>query len=247
MHRVKEFFQSSQAIETQISATSFEPFPYPTTPYDFLEYAELDLQADSPHALANSLANSKRAMDCELDYFLKSYGLEPLAIGEKWPTARKLRLVGDLGVVPNRILYKINNARNDLEHRFELPSRQTAENALDAVGTFVAAVDAYLYPVHSGAYFFIQPSDLGDKEPLERFMTPHEAFLQLDLEADGNIKALGRLHSVDYTFQVNVVTHTLNYLYLLTFMLHFHRFYMPNASKFFSKLKYFREDGSNEN
>lgn len=242
MNEVKEFFVNLDVIETQISETAFEPFPFPTTPYDFLDYAELDLKTDLPHALSNSLSNSKRALDCELDYFLKAYGLQALANTNKWQTGKKLRIVDDLGVMPNRILFKVNEARNDLEHRFQPPSHQTAINALDVVSIFVAAVDAYLYPVHTGAYFYIKDPDTRNKPLLERILTEHQNFLQLTKKEGDNIEALGRLRGVNYRFEVNAGNDTSHYLYLLTYLLHFHRFYMPNSSKFFSKLKYIKDD-----
>jgi hypothetical protein len=249
MHRIREFFQSQQPIETSISGTCFEPFPFPTTPYEFLEYAELDLHSNVPHALANSLSNSKRSMDCQLDYFLKAYGLQSVANANKWQTGKKIRIVGDLGVVPNRILYKINEARNDLEHRFQSPSRPTTENALDVVGTFVAAVDAYLYPVHSGAYFSIEDPDAQQRPFPQSVLTEPQHFLQLTLKDEDIIEARGSYHGGNYTLEVNALNETPNYMYLLTYLLHFHRFYMPNGSKFFSKLRFLRDDSTiaNEN
>ena len=130
MHRVRRFFQDLEAIEAEIFISTVFPFPYQTTPARFLEYAEEDLKQNTPQAAANSLSNSKRALDCELDYFLLAYGLSLHTKAQRFGTAKKIKLISDIGVVPSRILHKVNGDRNLLEHEYERPSRGSCRKRL---------------------------------------------------------------------------------------------------------------------
>ena len=43
-------------------------------PQDFISYAEVDLTSSYEHNIINALSNSKRALDCQLDILLLSFG-----------------------------------------------------------------------------------------------------------------------------------------------------------------------------
>ncbi len=241
MTRMREFFRDLDNIDSQIVEITTKEYPFPTTPQEFIESAELDLKTELPQATSNSLANSKRALDSQLDHFFIAYGLDKLAENKKWQAGKKIQVVGGLGLVPNRILFKVNETRNALEHKYERPSYQTAVNAVDIVGLFIAAMDSYLCPVHNSAAFYNLVKD-------------QSAILSVASEGSIDVSCfngkadwltLSSQHPDDF-IRVNAVSQSSHYLYLLTFLLHYRRFYMPNCSKFFQGLKYLTDNQSGD-
>jgi hypothetical protein len=196
-----------------------------------------------PQATANSLANAKRALDCQLDYFFQTYGLSTVSEKQRWSTSKKISLMDELGVVPERILHKINKARNDLEHRYELPNIMTAENSIDIVGIFIAATDLYLFPARYGTYFEIRDkTETPREEPksikLSDLLKIPSAEVHLDLLQNDAIGASAKINGIAIDHQVSSENELNDYLYLLTYILHSNRINTPNSTKFFLKLKY---------
>lgn len=251
IEEVRQFFSNLDDIDCLVDGTGVEPFPFQRTPAEFLEFADSDLKQKGPQAAANALANAKRALDCQLDYFLLTYGLSITANRQNWSTARKISLMDDLGLVPQSILHRVNKARNDLEHRYELPSPVTAENSIDIVGLFVAATDLYLFPARYGTNFEIRdrsepPSEekLKSKGLLSLIREPL-AFVHLDMLQGDAIGATGKRNGIPFDSQVSSESDLDDYLFLLTFVLHSHRINTPNPAKFFRKLKYARLTSQN--
>ena len=234
MKEIRQFFQDLDNIEAEIALINTVNYPYPTTPYDFLESAERDLNKELPESTSNSLANTKRALDSQLDYFFKAYGLAKLS--QSWGTGQKIRVVGNLGLVPNRLLHKVNEARNDLEHRFARPSTQTAMNAVDIVGLFIAATDMYLYPIHSSACFYNQ----NQNKSLILQIISNEA-----IEASifhRKASSMDFLSLPDRSIEINAISLNHDFFFLLTFLLHYRRFYMQRCSRFFKNLEYLKKE-----
>jgi hypothetical protein len=244
---VTKFFTKLDKINCLVDSSGIETFPFNCTPADFLEFAESDLKKGDIQAPANSLGHAKRAIDCQLDYFLKTYGLSKVSEKERWTTSKKISLLDSLGIVPESILHRVNKARNEFEHRYDLPNVLTAEISIDIVGLFIAATDLYLFPARYGTYFEIsnqsenmpdktKPIRLSDilKEPL------NNDYVHLSLLQDDAILAETHISGISLEDTVSSVEDLNNYLYLLTFILHSHRIYGPNSQKFFEKLKYTR-------
>ena len=80
------------------------------SPLNFLKYAEYDLTAKYDHHLVNSLSNTKRAIDSQLDSLLTGFGLSERA--KKWNFPKKIEFLNNIGVISPRILTKINKKRN---------------------------------------------------------------------------------------------------------------------------------------
>ena len=208
--------------------------PFSTEPREFLEYAEADLSSSEPQASANYLSNSKRALDCQLDFFLDAYGLSIVSTQQKWSTARKIEIVGDIGGVPKGILHRINQARNDLEHRYQPPNRMTAENAIDVVGLFIDATDFYLHPVREGVDY--DHLSFQEKKVLRLELSSKSGIISVgSRQKDGSSK---QWDERDIHFEVIAADSLCDYLYLLSFILHAHRLGMKNAELFFRRLKY---------
>jgi hypothetical protein len=251
LNEVSEFFTHLDEIDCWVDTTGVEHFPFQTAPSEFLEFAENDLKQKGPQATGNALANAKRALDCQLDYFLLTYGLTDVSNKQAWSTSKKISLMDDLGIVPQSILHRVNKARNDFEHRYEMPSLITAENSIDIVGLFVAATDLYLFPARYGTYFEIKdrseppPEEKLKSKGLLSILRDPLAFLHLELLHGDAISAAGKLHGLSFDYQISSVSNLNEYLYLLTHILHSHRINTPNANKFFQKLKYGRSVSQN--
>jgi hypothetical protein len=239
VEKIRQFFKNLESIDAWPESIAMPEYRNSTTPAMFQDFAEEDLRKGDPQSSANSLAHAKRALDCQLDFFLESYGLLDLSQSESWGTAKKISLTGDLGLVPPRILYKVNKARNDLEHRYELPSKQTAENAIDVVGMFVAAIDAYLYPLRKSVRFEIPDHDLDlIKDPASAMFQSELNVLYCSLSRQKSIfEVEGKINALSVNVSVNIDNFD-DYMFLLTLVLHFNKFHMINGYKYVERLKY---------
>jgi hypothetical protein len=112
------------------------------TPSKFLKYAEYDLAAKYDHYLVNSLSNTKRAIDCQLDSLLIAFGLSERA--KRWRFPEKINYLNSIGIISPRILNKINKKRNLLEHEYKNPNEEEVEDALDVALLFVNYTSKYI-------------------------------------------------------------------------------------------------------
>lgn len=240
MDVVRKFFDDLDNVSGYPDEVGDAKCPFPIEPREFLDYAESDLKSAEPQAAANSLSNSKRALDSQLDFFFDAYGLSAVSTQKKWSTGRKIELIGDIGGVPKGILHRINQARNDLEHRFEPPSRMTAENAIDIVGLFIDATDFYLYPARQGNIFQNESA----KRSLRLQLLPKEGLIWVGFKENDPDK---NWDEWDIESEVIATESLPDYLYLLTFILHSNRLYSKNASRYFSRLKYVNQSAQNGN
>ena len=87
----------------------------------------------------NGLSNAKRAIDCQVEKLLAGLGL---------PSARsfpkKMALLTELGVIAPRIVTKVVQTRNYLEHEYRKPEKEQVEDAVDVATLFVAALERSL-------------------------------------------------------------------------------------------------------
>lgn len=112
-------------------------------PQDFIHYAQVDLASDNNHNIINALSNSKRAIDCQLDILLLSFGYYNKSQRDNWSFPKKIDLIIELGLIAPRVLKKINKKRNSLEHQFVKPEKESVEDFLDITMLFIASTDLY--------------------------------------------------------------------------------------------------------
>lgn len=112
------------------------------SPSKFLKFAEYDLTANYDHCLVNSLSNTKRAIDCQLDSLLIAFGLSGRA--KRWRFPQKIEYLNSVGIISPRILNKINKKRNLLEHEYKYPNKEEVEDALDVALLFVNYTNKYI-------------------------------------------------------------------------------------------------------
>jgi hypothetical protein len=124
------------------------------SPSEFLKFADCDLTAKYDHHLVNSLSNSKRAIDSQLDSLLIGFGLSERS--KKWRFPQKIDFLNNVGVISPRILTKINKKRNLLEHEYKNPSEEEVEDALDVATLFVAYTNKYLFRANTGFELYIE-------------------------------------------------------------------------------------------
>ncbi|MBV9468617.1 MAG: hypothetical protein JO316_03515 [Abitibacteriaceae bacterium] len=134
-----------------------DPFEceFEITPDEFLSFAELDISGEDSHALVNGLSNAKRAIDAQIDLVFQCLHIRPGVIRR-----HKLEILNDLGIVAPRIIRKIRDARNLLEHEYKCPTKDQVEDAIDIATLFIAACSRtmHLFP----KYLYIAN---GDVEP----------------------------------------------------------------------------------
>lgn len=116
----------------------------PIAPSEYLEFAEKDLRRGGVRGLVNALSNSKRAIDCQIANLLLALGLS--ATGNFPSRVEKLQ---SLGLIAPRILRKIVQLRNALEHDYHKPTIAQVEDAVDIATLFLESIKPF---VAGGAY-----------------------------------------------------------------------------------------------
>ena len=106
---------------------------FDVSPEEFLLQAERDFEAGGNSRRLNSLTNSKRAIEAQVDKIIFGVGYDPRTIAVR----RKWELLKEIGFITPRILMRVNDSRNKLEHRYESPSDAEVEDALDLATLFI--------------------------------------------------------------------------------------------------------------
>jgi hypothetical protein len=91
----------------------------------------------------DALLNSKRAIECQMDCLLFSFGYYKYSKKKKWPFPKKMKVLADLGISTPRILGRINTVRNKIEHDYKSPEPEFVETALDVTELFSKYVEKY--------------------------------------------------------------------------------------------------------
>lgn len=115
------------------------------SPEDFLEQAKRDYELGGNSALLNSITNAKRAIRCQIDKVLFCVGYDPIPMKIR----DKVKLLNSIGFAAPRILRKVDNARNLLEHQYKNPSLQEVEDSLDLALLFIEALNRSVKPIGS--------------------------------------------------------------------------------------------------
>jgi hypothetical protein len=106
-----------------------------TAPLEFLMQAEKDFLAGGNSSLVNSVTNAKRAISCQMDQLLLTFGYQPYS----WNIVKKLDNIRALGLLTPAILRKVAKTRNLLEHEYVKPTQHQVEESLDIATLFVMA------------------------------------------------------------------------------------------------------------
>lgn len=129
---------------------------YSTTelsPREFIRFSKEDIKEDNNRGLINSLTNSKRAIDCQIDNVFEMLGVktENLKYSEnlikqlKITTKNlpfKLKLVQSLGLAPGALVSNVRSLRNKLEHSYEIPKSKEVAEAIEIAELFVLSIES---------------------------------------------------------------------------------------------------------
>jgi len=101
------------------------------SPKEFLAQAEYDFEIGGHTALVNSITNTKRAIQCQIGEWVLIFGIDPIQ------KKKKIEVLNQFGFAP-RILKKVSDSRNLLEHQYKKPTLQEVEDALDLASIFIS-------------------------------------------------------------------------------------------------------------
>lgn len=107
-------------------------YPFEITAKEFISFANRDLDIEGKHGLANALSNAKRAIDCQIDAVSAVLGLKKY---RSFP--KKADNLLKLGLLAPRVIKRINQLRNYLEHEYKIPEKERVEDAVDTATLFV--------------------------------------------------------------------------------------------------------------
>ncbi len=129
-----------------------------TSPVDFLSLAEEDFERGGLPALINATTNAKRAIVCQLDQLLISFGYPSF----EWNVPKKIEQLRALGLLAPSLLRKVVKMRNVLEHEYEAPDLQAVEESLDVASLFVMSASAMFIPFDDVLEFSLPESSARD-------------------------------------------------------------------------------------
>jgi hypothetical protein len=142
-----------KVIEIEINKINFKhiKFIFEIRPREFFKYAEYDLKIkekqNGRRSLINSLTNSKRAIDSQLDLLLYCYGLYRLSNRKEWKVPQKIKILKKINISVPDLIIKVTNWRNDLEHRYKLPTKENVRESLDIAKLFLDSTEIYTSPI----------------------------------------------------------------------------------------------------
>lgn len=187
MSKLKEAFESLKLDWTSLAiilegggGQSYEGFEI--SPIDFLQYAKEDLKddPDDERNMINSLSNSKRAIDCQIDEMFMRIGVNYTKLPKSLETytnlfvfktdlAYKLRVVSALNLAPVNLLSKYRNLRNKLEHFYKLPSTENVHDAIDIADLFIRCIEGKLDKLDTEFYITDKKNQIDDSDSHEAY------------------------------------------------------------------------------
>lgn len=152
------------------------------TPEDFLRFAKEDYRNLDNRGLVGVLSNSKRAIDCQVDWIISYLGFNYLNFNEiNYPNIKevinefekdisydntlsfKLRFIQLLEIAPNFLISKIRKFRNKLEHEYIVPKENEAREAIEIAELFVNATQNIIWHKFFSDYFIQNECDEKDR------------------------------------------------------------------------------------
>ena len=151
-----EFDLSKCAVN--LGGGSFTLAELKTSPAEFLSLAEEDFERGGLSALINATTNAKRAIVCQLDQLLISFGYQSFELN----VPKKIERLRALGLLAPSLLRKVVKIRNVLEHEYNTPDLHSVEESLDIAGLFVMSASAMFIPFDDVLEFSLPESNVKD-------------------------------------------------------------------------------------
>ncbi|MES2239365.1 MAG: hypothetical protein V4497_03815 [Bacteroidota bacterium] len=138
-----------------ISGTNLQENIFDISAKDFLRFAKEDLKDGNERGFINSITNSKRAIDCQIDETIemlvsKSDNFNPIVndflkhFEFESDIPVKLKIIHALNLAPSLLISKSRTLRNKLEHIYKKPKVQEVKEALDVADLFIRSVKGKL-------------------------------------------------------------------------------------------------------
>tara|TARA_R110002167_G_scaffold64980_5_gene183762 strand:- start:2066 stop:2755 length:690 start_codon:yes stop_codon:yes gene_type:complete len=140
----------------RMSATCYK-FPYETCSAEFLKFAEEDLKEIGKRGNTNALANAKRAVDSQTEAIIQVLGISK---AKSFPN--RIANLNKVGLVAPRVLTRLSQLRNKLEHDFEVPEREIVEDFLDIASLFLEVTNSVFKEHASQFAVYDKASDYND-------------------------------------------------------------------------------------
>lgn len=140
---------------------------------DFLSFAKDDYKIKDKKGLVGALSNSKRSIDCQVDWIISYLGYDYLNFNDKkYPQVKKiinefeasvdehkdssmkLRFVQALELAPIFLISKIRTIRNKLEHEYRLPNESEVREAIEVAELFINATQNVITNKFSNDCYF---------------------------------------------------------------------------------------------
>ena len=138
--------------------------PFELSPRDFLRFAKSDLKQNDLKGNINALTNAKRAIDCQIDSALTTFGIDCKNIPEtsneiiqfteftNEDLAYKLKIIRALDFAPSGLISRTRTLRNKLEHNFQVPHRDEVKDAIELAEFFLLSLDSHLNLIENEFY-----------------------------------------------------------------------------------------------
>lgn len=120
-------------------------------PHDYLKFAENALLRNDESGHLDCIGHLKRALECEIDTFLEILGLKKERKRMNLP--KKLSFLEKIGIIPSRMLARMNQARNRAEHEYAKVSKSNVEQHFDLVFAAVKAVEGAIFMLSTAEDF----------------------------------------------------------------------------------------------
>ncbi|SFI11598.1 hypothetical protein [Halpernia frigidisoli] len=181
---------SKVIIKNNSERSSVEHFDL--KPRDFIRYAKDDLNNNDKKGFVNSLTNSKRAIDCQIDTIFYNYGIsfdkipsasekliESLNVNNDLP--HKLKMIQALKFSPSNLTTKTRNFRNRLEHYYQIPNEKEIRESLEIAELFIQSCESKIKWVEDD--FIITNESFGYlyPHPFAPVENSHIGYLQMTL------------------------------------------------------------------
>lgn len=121
-------------IEPQ-SASGSPSRPFEIEPYEYLQWAEQALEERTTAGDVHAILDAKRAIDSVADRLLDIAGIDRSGLSRR----KRMEAIARMHVAAPRIIQKLTETRNTLEHDYRRPSHDEAETAVDVATLFFAA------------------------------------------------------------------------------------------------------------
>lgn len=135
-------------------------YSFEISPNEFLEYSKQDYSDKSKKGLVNALTNAKRAIDCQVDKILSTFGFEinqlPDYLNEFVKDFRnedknlpfKLSILSNLNIAPGNVVSEIRQLRHRVEHEYKSPDKLQTRRAIEIAELFINATENKLIQCH---------------------------------------------------------------------------------------------------